>query len=97
MSGTEKTRIQCAIVQLQARSIDNLYSLLYQHKTVEGKEVEIQADQEDAMETQKDIIDNLFRELSKYLSPAELDGLLCIKEINEAAGLRNYLERNMKP
>lgn len=92
MKETEKTNLQCAIVQMQARSIDALYSLLSQHKIVEGKEVKIPSDQTDVMEVQKDIIDNLFKELSKYISPEELDNLECIKEINEAAKLRKYLD-----
>lgn len=92
MRDINRIQIQCAIVQMQARSIDALYSLLYQHKIVEGKEVKIPADQSEAMEVQTDIIDNLFKELSRYLSPEELDGLECIKEINEAAGLRKYLD-----
>lgn len=97
MRSIEKVQIQCAIVQKQARTIDALYTLLSQHKTVEGREVDITTDQTVAMELQKDIINELFREVSKYISAEELDSLECIKEINEAASLRNYLERNMKP
>lgn len=93
MREIEKIQLQSAIVQLQARSIDSLYSLLSQHKIVEGKEVEIPSDQSEAMEVQRDIIDNLFKELSKYMTPSELDGLTCIKEINEAAELRKCLDR----
>lgn len=92
MRDINRIQIQCAIVQIQARTIDALYSLLSQHKIVEGKEVKIPADQSEAMEVQTDIIDNLFKELSRYLSPEELDRLECIKEINEAAGLRKYLD-----
>ena len=95
MRDINRVQIQCAIVQMQARVIDDLYSLLYQHKTVDGKEIEIQSDQTDSMDIQKDIIDNLFRELSKYLSAEELDGLKCINEINEAAKLRNCIDRNI--
>lgn len=93
MREVEKVQIQSAIIQLQARSIDALYSLLSQHKNVEGKGVNIPSDQSEAMEVQKDIIDNLFSELSKYMTPSELDGHTCIKEINEAAGLRRCLDR----
>lgn len=93
MREIEKVQLQSAIVQLQARSIDALYSLLSQHKIVEGKEVGIQSDQTDAMEVQEGIIDNLFKELSKYMTPSELDELMCIKEINEAAELRKCLDR----
>lgn len=92
MRDIDKVQIQCAIVQMQARAIDALYSILSQHKIVEGKEVETPTDQSEAMEIQKDIVNELFREVSKYLSPEELDRLECIKEINEAAGLRKYLD-----
>lgn len=87
-----RVQLQCAIVQMQTRAIDSLYNLLSQHKTIEGRDVEIPTDQEYAMEVQKGIIDNLFSELSKYISPEELDNLECIKEINEAAKLRKYLD-----
>ena len=87
-----RVQLQCAIVQMQTRAIDSLYNLLSQHKTVEGRDVEIPTDQSVAMEVQKEIIDDLFEELSKYISPEELDGLECIKEINEAAKLRKYLD-----
>lgn len=93
MREIEKVQLQSAIVQLQARSIDALYFLLSQHKNVEGKEVEIPYDQSEAMKVQTEIIDNLFSELSKYMTPSELDGHTCIKEINEAAGLRKCLDR----
>lgn len=93
MREIEKVQIQSAIVQLQARSIDALYSLLSQHKIVEGKEMEIPSDQSEAMEVQKEIIDNLFKGLSKYMTPSEMDELMCIKEINEAAELRKCLDR----
>lgn len=93
MREIEKVQLQCAIVQMQARAIDSLYNLLSQHKTIEGREVEIPTDQADAIEIQEDIINELFREVSKYLSTEELDRLECIKEINEAAGLRKCLDR----
>ena len=92
MRDIDEVQIQCAIVQMQARAIDSLYNLLSQHKTVEGRKVEIPSDQSEAMEIQKDIINELCDELSKYISPQELDSLDCIKEINEAAGLRKYLD-----
>lgn len=92
MRDINRVQIQCAIIQIQARTIDALYSLLSQHKTVEGKEAKIPSDQTDVMEVQKEIIDSLFSELSKYISPEELDSLECIKEINEAAKLRKYLD-----
>lgn len=92
MRDIDRVQLQCAIVQMQARAIDSLYNLLSQHKTIEGRDVDIPTDQEYAMEVQKEIIDNLFSELSKYISPEELDNLECIKEINEAAKLRKYLD-----
>ena len=92
MRDIDRVQIQCAIVQMQARAIDALCSLLSQHKIVEGKEVEIPSDQSKAMEVQKEIIDNLFKELSKYMTPSELDRLTCIKEINEAAELRKSID-----
>ena len=94
MREVEKVQIQSAIVQMQARTIDALYSLLSQHKVVEGKEVEIPSEQTGAMEVQKDIIDKLFKELSKYMSPEELDGLACIEEINEVAKLRKLINED---
>ena len=92
MRDIKRVQIQCAIVQMQARTIDVLYTLLSQHKTVEGRKVEIPSDQSEAMEIQKDIINELFDELSRYVSPEELDRLEYIKEINEAAGLRKCLD-----
>ena len=92
MRDIDRVQLQCAIVQMQARAIDSLYNLLSQHKTIEGRDVDIPTDQEYAMEVQNEIIDNLFSELSKYIAPEELDNLECIKEINEAAKLRKYLD-----
>lgn len=92
MRDIDRVQLQCAIVQMQARAIDTLYNLLSQHKTIEGRDVDIPTDQSVAMEIQKDVINELFRELSKYISPEELDRLECIKEINEAAKLRKYLD-----
>lgn len=92
MRDIDRVQIQSAIVQMQARTIDALFSLLAQHKIVEGRDVEISADQTVAMEIQKDIINELFREVSQYISPEELDRLECIKEINEAAKLKKCLD-----
>lgn len=88
MTNVNIVDIQNAIVQMQARAINELYAVLAQHK-----QAEVPAEQSVVIQLQHDTIEDLFKELKEYMSSDELDKLHCKREINVANGLIQTLER----
>lgn len=93
MTNTNIVDIQNAIVQMQARVINELYAILAQCRSAEQKETEVPAEQSVVIQLQHETIEDLFKELKEYMSSDELDKLHCKGELNVASGLIQTLER----
>lgn len=93
MTNTNIVDIQNAIVQMQARAINELYSILAQCRAAKQKQVEVPSEQSVVIQLQHDTIEDLLKDLKEYMSSDELDKLHCKGEINVATNLIQTLER----
>lgn len=93
MTNTNIVDIQNAIVQMQARSINELYAILAQCRAAKQKKTEVPSEQSIVIQLQHETIEDLFKELKEYMSSDELDKLHCAGEINVATGLIQTLKR----
>lgn len=92
MTDTNKVDIQTAVIQMQARTINSLYTLLSQHNF----ENEPPGELKEVIKLQKETVDTLINKLKKYITAETLNSLECMRENNIASGLILAVERSEK-